>query len=120
MALSAFGIILLVSSACAVVLLVCIGVSGCGWLSSLSIWRIKVAVFALMKRAPNSASAADDMTAQIICKILRMVPLLKGLSSVPAMNICPPVQLHDFCLDRYDVLLWIAMAMFLHQKLIAR
>jgi hypothetical protein len=37
MALSAFGNILLVSSACAVTLLVCIGIRGCGWLSSMSV-----------------------------------------------------------------------------------
>jgi hypothetical protein len=98
MALSAFGNILLVSSACAVALLVCIGVGGCGWPNSMSIWCFEV--FALMKSAPNSASAADDMTAQIICKILRMEPLLKGMSSFPAMNICPPMRLQDFGLDK--------------------
>ncbi len=84
MALSAFGNILLVSSACAVALLVCIGVRGCEWPSSMSVWCIKTAVFALMNRAPNSVSAADDMTAQIICNILRKAPLLKGMLSFPA------------------------------------
>ncbi len=84
MALTAFGNILLVSSACAVALLVCIGVRGCGWLSSMSVWRVKTAVFALMNRAPNSVSAADDMTAQIICNTLRKAPLLKGMLSLPA------------------------------------
>ncbi len=43
-------IFLLVSSACAVALLICIGVRSCGWLSSMSIWRIKTAVNALMKK----------------------------------------------------------------------
>ncbi len=86
MALSAFGNILLVSSACAVVLLACISVHGCGWPSSESVWLIDTAVFALMKRAPNSASAADDMTTQIIGKILRSAPLLMGISPFPAMN----------------------------------
>ena len=66
MALSAFGWILLVSSACAVALSVCIGVRGCGCPSSIRVCRIATAVFALMNRAPNSASAADDMTARII------------------------------------------------------
>jgi hypothetical protein len=69
MVFSAFGNMLLVSSACAVALLVCIGVRGCGWPSSASIWHIETAVFAFMNRAPNSASARDDMTAHIICKI---------------------------------------------------
>ncbi len=113
MALSAFGNILLMSSACAVALLVCIGVRGCGWPSSMSVWCIETAVFALMKRAPNSASAADDMTAQIICEILRMAPLLKGMSSFPAMNMCPPARLQDFGSDEYDALLWIAKTMLL-------
>ncbi len=113
MAFSAFGNILLVSSACTVALLVCIGVLGCGWPSSTSVWRIETAVFALMNRAPSSASAVDDMTAQIICKILRTAPLLKGMSSFLAMNMCPPVQLKDFGSDKYDVSLWIAKTMSL-------
>ncbi len=86
MALSALGKILLVSSACAMALFVCIGVRGCGWPSSMRVCRMETAVFTLMNRAPNSASAADDMTAQIICEMLRMAPLLKGISSLPAMN----------------------------------
>ncbi len=96
MALSAFGNVLLVSSTCAVALLACISGCGCGWSSSVSIWCIKTAVFALMNRAPNSASAANDITAQIICEILRMASLLKGMLSFPAMNMCPPAGLQDF------------------------
>ncbi len=113
MAFSAFGNILLVISACAIALLLCIGVCGCGWPSSASIWHIEMAVFALMNRVPSSASTADDMTAQIICKILRTAPLLKGMSSFPAMNMCPPVRLQDFGLDKFDALLWIAKTMLL-------
>ena len=71
MVLSVFGKILLVSSACDVALSVCIMVRGCGCPSSISICRIEMAVFALMNRAPSSASAADDMTARIICEMLR-------------------------------------------------
>jgi hypothetical protein len=93
MALSAVGNILLVSSMCAAVLLVCIGVRGCGWPSSMSIWHIEMAVFALMKSAPTSASAVDDLTAQIICEILKMAPLLKGILSFLAINMCHPVRL---------------------------
>ncbi len=55
-AFNAFGIILLVSRSFAVMLSVCLGVSGWGWPSSLSMWHIETAVFALMKRAPSSAS----------------------------------------------------------------
>ncbi len=114
MAFSAFGNVLLVSSVCAVALLVCIGVHGCGWLSLASIWRIETVVFALKNRDPNSAFAADDMTTQIICKILMTAPLLNdGMLSFPAMNMCPPVQLQDFGKDKYDALLWIAKTMLL-------
>jgi hypothetical protein len=44
------------------------------------------AVLALMNSAPNSASAADDITAFIICEIFNTAPLLMGISSEPAMN----------------------------------
>jgi hypothetical protein len=66
-----------------------------------------------MNRAPSSAFTVDDMTAQIICQILRTVPLLKGISSFPAMNMCPPARLQNFGLDKYDALLWIAKTMLL-------
>ncbi len=44
------------------------------------------AVLALMNSAPNSASAADDITAFMICEIFNTAPLLVGISSEPAMN----------------------------------
>ena len=84
MAFSAFGRILLVSSAYAVELPVCIGVRIWGWPNSLSIVRMETAVFALMN-VPSSASVADDMTDLIICNMLRMVPLCIGISSSPPM-----------------------------------
>ena len=108
MALSAFGKILLVSSACAVVLLVCIGVWGCGCQSSISVCCIETAIFALMNMAPSSASAVDDMTAWIICEMLRTAPLLMGISSFPAMNMWLPARLRDLGSERYDASLWIA------------
>jgi hypothetical protein len=86
--------------AVAVALSVCIGVRGCGWPSSTSICHIKMAVFILMNRALNSVSTVDDMTPKIICEILRMAPLLKGMQSFPAMNMClhAPLQAVD-CKD---------------------
>ncbi len=113
MALSAFGKIFSVSRACAVALSVCIGVRGCRCPSSISVCCIETAVFALMNRAPSSASAADDMTAQIICEMLRTAPLLMGISSFPAMNMWPPARLRDLGSERYDALLWIARTMLL-------
>ncbi len=99
-AFNAVGIILLVSRSFAVLLSVCIGVGGWGWPSSSSVWHIETAVFALIKRAPSSAYAVDDMTAHIICKILRTTPLFVGMLSLPAINMCPPARLHVFGLDK--------------------
>ncbi len=56
MALSAFGRILLVSSACAVELSVCIGVHICRRSNSLSVVRMETAVFALMNSAASSVT----------------------------------------------------------------
>ncbi len=100
MALSSFGRILLVSSTCAVELLVCIGVRICGWPNSLSVVRMETVVFELMNSAASSASAADDLTDFITCKMLRMAPLLIGISSFPAMNMWPPAWLWAFSSDR--------------------
>ena len=74
-----------------------------------------MAVFALINMAPSSASAADDMAAWIICKMLRIAPLLMGILilSFPAMNIWPPAQLQDLGSERYNVLLWIGRTMLL-------
>ncbi len=113
MALSAFGRILLVSSACAVALSVCIGVRGCGWPSLVSVCCIETAVFALMNKAPSSAFVADDMMARIIWEMLRTAPLLMGIFSFPTMNMWPPARLQDLGSDRYDALLWIARTMSL-------
>ena len=74
---------------------------------------MEMTVFALMKRAPSSASVADDTTACIICKMLRTAPLFVGMSSFPAINMCLPAQLCAFGLDKYEVLLCIARTMSL-------
>ncbi len=92
MALSAFGKILFVSSGCAVALSICIGVRGCGWPSLISVCRIEMAVFTLIKRAPSSASAADDMTTQIFCEVLRTARFFMGILSFPAVNMWPPAS----------------------------
>ncbi len=62
MALSALGKILLMSSACAVALSVCIGVRGCGWPSSMRVCRMETAVFALI-RPPSTATTANAAAA---------------------------------------------------------
>ena len=95
------------SSACAVELLVWMGVHGCGCPNSSSVHCMDTAVLALMKSAPSLASAADDITALIICEMFNTAPLLIGISSIPAMNIWPPALLQAFGSDRQDALLWI-------------
>ena len=52
----------------------CVG--SCGCLISASVAQIATACFALMKRAPNSASAVDDMMALITFAMLWIAPLL--------------------------------------------
>ncbi len=111
MAFSALGNILLVSSVCTIALSVCIGVRDCGWPSLISVCQIDTTVCAWMNRAPKSASTVDDMTARIICDILRMAPLLIGILSLPATNMWPLARLQDFGSERYGALLWIARTM---------
>jgi hypothetical protein len=84
MAFNALGRILLVSSACAVALLVWMGVRGCGCPNSSNVRRIDTAILALMNSAPSLASAANDITALMICELFNMAPLLMGISSMPA------------------------------------
>ncbi len=66
-----------------------------------------------MNSAPSSASAAEDITALIICIVLKTTPLLMRISCFPAMNMCPPARLKVFGLDKYEALLWIAKTMLL-------
>jgi hypothetical protein len=86
MAFNALGIILLVSSAWAVELSVCMGVQVCGCPISLRVHCMETAVLVLMNSALSVASAADDITALIIYDMLSTAPLLMGMPSLPAMN----------------------------------
>ncbi len=81
MAFNALGIILSVNSAWAVELLVCMGVQVCGCPISSRVRCMETTILALMNSAPSSASAADDITALIICDMLSTTPLLMGISS---------------------------------------
>ncbi len=115
MAFKALGIILLMSSAWAVKLSVCMGVQVCGCSISLRVHCMETAVLALMNNAPSLASAANDITALIICDMLSTAPLLMGMSSVPAMNMWLPALLRALGSDRYNALLCIASLMSLAQ-----
>ena len=58
--LSSLLAILWVKTPSAAVLSVCIGVGGCLWPIVSNAWRAGIASLQLTKRAPNSASAAED------------------------------------------------------------
>ena len=63
-------------------------------------WRAGIVYLQLMRRAPNSASAAEDMTAFMICKMVRTDPLFGGTDELLDMNKCPPALLLAFDSDR--------------------
>jgi hypothetical protein len=93
------------SSAWAVELLVCTGVQVCGCPISLRVDHMETAILVLRNNAPSSASAADNITALIICDMLYTTPLLMGMLSVPAMNMWPPALLRALGSDTYNALL---------------
>ena len=99
---------LFVTTPSAVVLSVCIGVGGCLWTIYLSEWRDGMASRKLMKRAPSSASAAEDMTALIIFVMVITAPLLGGMAEFLDMKKCPPSLLRAFVSEIYEASLWPA------------
>ena len=94
--LSRFLAMLLVTTPRAVVLSVCIGVGGCLWPIFSNAWRARMASLQLMKRDPNSASAAENMTAFMICEMVRTDPLFGGTAESSDMKKCPPALLLAF------------------------
>ena len=84
--LSRLLIVLFVTTPIAVVLSVCIGVGGCLCPMVSNAWSAGIASLQLMKRAPNSASAAEDMTAFIIFEIVRTDPLFDGTAESSDMK----------------------------------
>ena len=112
-AFAAFGMILFVTMPNAVMLSVLTGVGGLGCPSLNRVLCMSMAFGALMKSAPNAASAVDDMTALIICAVLRTTPLSGGKTSVFERKKCPPVQLRACFSLKYDASLWIANTMLL-------
>ena len=91
---------LLVTTPSAVVLSFFIGVGGCSWPIVSNAWRAGIASLQLMKRAPNSASAAEYMTAFMICEMLRTDPLFGGTAESSYMKKFPPVLLLALDSDR--------------------
>ena len=91
---------LLVTTLIAVVLSVCIGVGGCFWPTVSNSWSAGIASLQLMKRAPNSASTAEDMTSFMICEMVRTDPFFGRTSESPDTKKCPPALLLAFDSDR--------------------
>ena len=99
---------LLVTKPYAVVLSFC--TDFCGFVCPISsrAWRSGVHYLQLMKSAPISASAADDMTTLMILAIINTDPLLGGIAVLFDMNICPPALLMNFVSEIYGASLWTA------------
>ena len=91
---------LLATTPSEVVLSVCIGVGGCLWHIVSNAWRSGIAFLQLMKRDPNSASAAEDMTAFMICEMARTDPLFGGTDELSDMKKFPPALLLAFDSER--------------------
>ncbi len=87
------GWMLLVTTPCAVLLSVWMGVGCCLWPISSSNNCMGIASHALMYRAPSSALAALDMMALRILDMLRMVPLSGGSLTFDEQKKWPPTQL---------------------------
>ena len=80
--LSCLLAMLLVTTPSEVVLSVCIVVGGCLWPIVSNALRAGIASLQLMKRDPNSASAAEEMTAFMICEMVRTDPLFGGTAEL--------------------------------------
>ena len=106
-------VMLLVTTPCAVVLSVCIGISGCVCPISSSDWSAGMASLQLTKSAPSSASAADDITALMILAIVNTATFLVGNAVLFDMKKCLPAMLLDFVSERYEESLWPARTMSL-------
>ncbi len=94
------GWMLLLTTPRAVLLLVCIGVGGCGCPISSRSWRCGTASHALMYSVPSLALAAEDMTSLMSWAMLSTAPLFAGSLVSDDMKKWPPEQLHSFGLLR--------------------
>ncbi len=100
------GWILLLITPSAVKLSVWIRVQGCGWPILVCICRRYTASCAFWYSAPNSALAADVITAFIIVAIVRMALFLEGYFLSLVKKKCSPARLRDFFSLQYPALLW--------------
>ena len=92
-ALVRFGCTFLLMMPSAVELSVCICVGGWGCPISLRMLRSLIALHPLMYKAPDLASAADDMTPLIISAMFVITPLFGGYLTFSERKWCPPARL---------------------------
>ncbi len=114
-ALSAFGKILLVSSACSIALSICIGVHGWGWPSLVSDCSMETAVFALMNGHPLLPQLLMTWLLILFVKYWEWCcRWMVWCSFWPCTCMWPPTWLQAFSSsERYDALLWIARTILL-------
>ena len=84
---------MLLTTPSSVELHVCNGEGGCGQPISDTVFKIGIISLAVMKSAPNSASAAEVMTNLIICSIVRTGTFHLGSGSLSDKNIWSPTRL---------------------------
>ena len=77
-------------------LYVCNGVGGCLCRIYSKMILIYTAFLAMMYKAANSASVADDMTCFIMWAMFRTAPLFCGMMELLDRKRCHPALLHAF------------------------
>ena len=93
---------------CAVLLSVCIGVGGRFCPIYSRAWPDRMDSLQLANSALSSASADDDMTALMIFSMVNTAPFLGGNAVLLNINKCTPALLLDSVLERYEASLWPA------------
>ena len=99
-------VMLSVTTPSAGVLSVCMAVEDCLCPISSWAWRARIVSRQLMKRAPNSVSADDDMTTFTICTTVRTVPLFEGSAELLDLQKCSTALLLSLVSERYEASLW--------------
>ena len=79
---------------------VCMGVAGCLCPIFSNIILMYTASLAIINSAASSASVADVITCLMMWAMLRMVPLLGGISALVDMKKCPPALLRALVSDK--------------------
>ena len=98
--LVALAMILLLMSPSAVLFSVWMGVCGSVWPSSSSVLRIGTDFLEFKNNAPSYASAAYDITMQMIVDRLRTAQLFGGFSSSLDRKWWPPARMCELFLER--------------------